>query len=189
MIIMGAGRHTKFQDTGYWKAILDILQQFPNLYYVVVGAEREELPFLDKFNKPDLLKRVIFFGWQKEFNKILGLADILIDTYPSGGGIVLLDAMALSIPVVTFRNNYLQLFDQVDWSPGEEFISIPELLIERGNLEQFKRVVTKLIEDKMFRQRIAGKCRELVHRNFGYPDRMVKNCEDIYVRVLERRLI
>ncbi len=186
IILMSGGRYTKFQSVDFWNAIFDIMRLFPTAYYLTMGIDKP-LPFFEGVS-PDLKKRIRFLGWQDDYLKVIGMADILIDTYPSGGGVVLLEAMALGMPVVTFRNNYMQIFSQTDWSPGEEFIDIPDLIIERDNFEQFRSLLSKLINDTEFRLKMAKLCKEKIHLSHGDPEKMVRECESIYTRTLEEKM-
>ena len=186
-ILVSGGRGKKFQEPDFWRAILDIMRLYPNVYYVAIGIGKAP-PFLEELLAPRLKTRLRLLGWRGDYLEILGLADIVIDTFPSGGGIVLMDAMALGIPVVSFRNNYMRLFDQTDWSPAEEIIEIPDLIVERGNFEQFKLVVSKLIDDREYRLKMAKLCKEQIGLKHDNPERMVRRCESIYVKVLENKL-
>jgi predicted O-linked N-acetylglucosamine transferase (SPINDLY family) len=188
ILLMSGGRHVKFQEPAFWSAIFDIMHNHPDVYYVVVGTEENEIPFLQAMVPAKSSSRLSFFGWREDFLKILSLADIVIDTFPSGGGVVLMDAMALGIPVVSFKNNYMQLFDQTDWSPAEEFIPIPDLLIDRGDFVQMKSLLTKLITDQAYRIEMAKLCKESINVTKGNPERMVRKCEGIYLDVLRKKL-
>jgi hypothetical protein len=99
-----------------------------------------------------------------------------------------MDAMALGIPVVSFKNNYMRLFDQTDWSPAEEFIDIPDLIVQRGNFKQLKSLVSKLIDDPGYRLKIGEACEQKIHSTKGNPERMVRKCENIYVEVIRRKV-
>ena len=92
--------------------------------------------------------------------------------------------MSLGIPVVSFKNNYLKLYDQTDWSPAEEFIKIPEILIERGDFAQMKRLVSRLIEDQEYRHEMARRCQEDIEQNRGDAASGVRKCEEVCLRVL-----
>ena len=188
LILMSGGRYPKFQEPRFWKAILDVMHSHPDVYYVVIGVLEEELSFLKELLAPELKTRLRFLGWREDYLRILGLANIVIDTFPSGGGVVLMDAMALGIPVVSFKNNYMRSFDQTDWSLAEEVIEIPDLIVERANFEQFTLVVSKLIDDRKYRMKMARLCKEQIHLKHGNPERMVRRCESIYLRIVENRL-
>ena len=184
-ILLSGGRHPKFQDMEFWKAILDVLTGYPNVYYLAVGVEECQIPFLESLLSPEIKTRIRFLGWREDYLRILGMADIVIDTYPSGSGVVLLDAMALDIPIVSFENNYMRPYDQTDWSPAEEFITVSDVIVPRGDFEQFKRITSRLIEDKECRTSIAHHCRKNILQTHGNPERMVRRCEEIYVKVFE----
>jgi glycosyltransferase involved in cell wall biosynthesis len=184
-VLMSAGRHPKFQDPVLWKAMGLILQSYPQVYWVLIGVKEQEIPFLPEILTPEVKARLRFLGWRKDYLSILGSANLVIDTFPSGGGFTLIDAMALGVPVVSFENNYLQQHDQTDWSVGVEFIPEPELILERGNFEQFKLRVSSLIENDDYRNEMAGRCREQILLHRGRPERMVRQYEEIYTALVK----
>ena len=187
LVLLSCGRPSKFQDVGYWKAIIDVVKHHSHVCYVAVGLS--QLPdFLPSLIPVDLKDRIKTLSWQKDFLKILSMADVMVDTYPSGGGVAILDAMALGIPVISFKNNYMQVFTQTDWSPAEEFMGVPELLVERGNFDQFKNLISRLITDHGYREILSRRCVEAVNTTSGHPEIMVGRCEDVYVNVLKRKL-
>lgn len=188
-ILMSAGRHVKFQNRDFWKAILDILSRYPDLYYIAVGVSKEQVIFLDEISTSELSERIRLLGWREDCLSIFCLADIVIDTYPSGGGHVLIDAMALGIPFVSFENNYMQKFDQTDWSVADEFVSIPDLMINRGDFGQFKYAVSKLIDDKEYRSRMGGLCKERIHLSMSSPEKGVRTFEEHILKAIDKKEI
>jgi glycosyltransferase involved in cell wall biosynthesis len=186
LVLMSCGRPEKFQDQKFLKAILEVVRFHQNVYFVAVGIHRQ-LDFLEDLITTDVKGRVKILGWQKDFIRILSMADVMADTYPSGGGVSILDAMALGIPVVSFKNNYLQCFTQTDWTPAEEFMGIPELLVERGNMEQLKSLLSKLLTDDGYRLKLSKVCVESIHRTSGNPENMVRSCEQVYLRVINQK--
>src|SRR5262249_33660377 len=118
---------------------------------------------------------------------LLSGADIVIDTFPSGGGTILFDAMSLGVPVVTFKNDYMKLYDQVDWSPAEEFLHVPDLLLERGDFAEMRRVVSRLIEDPPYRADMARQCQEDVQSRTDAAGASAKY-EAICLEILEHAL-
>ena len=186
-ILISAGRYVKFQNRDFWKAIINILSRYPDLYYVVVGPSKEQFIFLDEMLTPELSERIRLLGWRDDCLNIFCLADIVIDTYPSGGGHVLVDAMALGIPFVSFENNYMQKFDQTDWSVADEFVSIPELMINRGDFEQFQYVVSKLIDDKEYRGKMGQLCKEQIYLSMGSPEKGVRTFEEHLLKAIDKK--
>ena len=189
VVILSAGRHVKFQARAFWQAIIDLLRDHPNAYYLAMGVEEAQVPFLSSLLAPEIRPRVRCLGWRgNEYLPLLCAADIVIDTFPSGGGMTLFDAMSLGIPVVSFKNDYLKLYDQVDWSPAEEFIHVAELLMERGDFGEMQRLVSRLIEDRAYRSELARRCQEDIHQNRTQPVRALRKYEAICLRVLEQKL-
>lgn len=183
-ILMSLGRPEKFQCFDYWRSVLDILKQRHGAWYVAVGVTEDQLPFIDRLKNLPEWQRVKILGWRTDCQSIMCLADILIDTFPSGGGIVIIDAMALSIPIVSFENNYLQCFDQTNWSVMDWFADIPELAVRRYDFEGMKAAVLKLLNDKEYRAQMAQKYRSEIFQRHGEPGKCVRACEDVYYNLM-----
>ena len=186
-ILLSAGRHVKFQDVDFWKVVLGILCSFPRACYVVVGVSKEQIPFLDELFPAGLTERIKLLGWREDALRVFCLADVIIDTFPTGGGHVLFEAMALGIPFVSFENNYMKKFDPTDWSVADEFVSIPELIVNRGDMEQFKCVVKKLIEDEVYRGKMGKLCKDQIISSMGSPEKGVKHFESTLLKIIERK--
>jgi glycosyltransferase involved in cell wall biosynthesis len=180
-ILLSAGRHPKFQNEQFWSAIVDLLEQHPKAHFVVVGPRKQDVPVLPE----KILDRIHFLGWREDFLRILPNADVLIDTYPNGGGQVIVQAMSHGIPVVAHRNDYLRLFDQNDWSPVEDFIDDPEILVSRGDFDQLKRVVSRLLSDESYRREVGERCRA-EHLRHADVSKAIRGCEDVYEKVLNQ---
>ena len=138
---------------------------------------------------PEALKnRVIRLGWRSDYLSTLATADVVIDTYPSGGGVVLMDAMAFSIPVVSFHHDYTKPYNQMNWNLGEEVVSIPELIVDRYNLDGLKTKLASLIQDLSLRKRLGATCHAVVHEHQGFPEKYVRQHEETYKVVLAHKL-
>jgi hypothetical protein len=92
--------------------------------------------------------------------------------------------MALGIPVITFTNDYMKLYDQVNWSIGEEIVLIPDLIIERGNFKKIIEEISKLIYYPQYRYEMGQKGQDLIYDHKGHPERCVKSYEDIYEKIV-----
>lgn len=188
-VVATAGRHVKYQEPAFWQAVIDLLRQFPRMHYLPLGVEAAQLPFLPPLLAEDVRPRVHFLSWRDDsYLRALRLAEVFIDTFPSGGGATLLDALALGIPAVSFENNYMRLYDQTDWSLADELINIPELIVPRGDFEQMKRVVARLITDPEYRRDAARRAQEHTRATRTNPAQSVRECEDIYLQFLRQRL-
>ena len=184
-VLLSGGRHVKFQEPEFWQTIVELLSEHPNAYYVAVGLREEEIPFFGAIVPEELRPRIRCLGWREDFLQILSLADVVIDTYPNGGGQVVVQAMSMGIPIVGHRNNYLRPFDQTDWRPAEDFLDDPDLLVPRGNFTRFKQVVSRLIEDDNYRREVGERCRAQ-HIKQADPAATVRRCEEIYTELVTR---
>ncbi len=185
LVIMSAGRPAKFRNEDFWKAIIDLLRTHSNVCYIAVGLAGMPPRFLSELLSPDIIERVKILGWEKDFHKVLSMADVVVDTYPSGGGVVIKDAMALGVPVISFKHDYMKTFSQMECSAAEEVIGIPELLIERDDFLNFKKVLSKLLIDHKYRDNLSQICAERIKVTSSNPKQMIKDCEQVYLRVIE----
>lgn len=183
-ILMSAGRAEKFQLPEYWRAVLDVLRERQDVWYLVVGADAGQLPFAEELQRLPEWGRVRMLGWRTDCLNIMCLADLLVDTFPSGGGHVLADAMALSVPIISFKNDYLQNFDQTEWSVVDCFADIPELLVERYDFPRMKETVFRLLDDAPFYRQMAEACRQQINLRHGSPAQGIRRCEDVYCNLL-----
>lgn len=186
-ILMSVGRAEKFQLIDYWVAVLEILKKRQDSYYVVVGIEEQQLHFVDDLKKYPEWQRVKLLGWRKDCLNIMCLAEVILDTFPSGGGHVLADAMALAIPFVSFENNYLKSFDQAEWSVVDNFADIPDLIIQRYDFNRMKEIIFRLLDDPFFYNSMATVCKKQIHLTQGNPSQGIKRCEEIYLKLLTTR--
>jgi glycosyltransferase involved in cell wall biosynthesis len=184
LVLMSCGRLSKFQDQEIWISILDLLRNHSTVHYVVVGLDSAP-SFLDCYLTQDVAERVRFIGRVKDFHSVLSMADVVVDTYPSGGGMTVVDTMALGIPIVAFKNNYMKPYSQTDWSPAEEFMGVPELLIGRGDFEQMNRLLSKLLTDHEYRNEMSKLCKDRIHQTYGDREKMIRDCEQVYLDVLK----
>lgn len=186
VVLIAAGRSEKFLDREYWETIFEVLVIRQEIQFIVIGLESRP-PFLDELMTGDLKRRVHILGWLDNYQSILALADIVIDTYPSGGGITCLESMAFGIPVIMFKNDYLQPFDQRTWSLAEEILENEELVISRGDFQNFKRLLIDLIDSSSLRKRLGLECKAHIAKTRGNPERMIRHIEKIYFQLLQKR--
>lgn len=181
-LVVIVGRPEKFLSREYWQMLSDILLANKSAFVLIVGIDDIPDPCVAHVSS-SVRPRLHLTGYRTEYLRILALADIVLDTFPSGGGIVLLDTMALGIPVVSFRNDYSLKYDQTQWSPAEELFDVAELIVPRGDFGSFALVVRRLLTDAQYRRNMGAKCRESVQRLNGQPARMVRRCEAVYLNV------
>lgn len=176
-VLFCAGRTPKFQDCEYWQTMKMLLEDNQEAVYMIAGATIDQVPEIVKTFPQEVLARIHFLGWRKDIKSLLTLADIVLDTYPSGGGLILLEAMAQGLPVIAHKNNYMRPFSQIDWSPAEDIVDIPYLLIERGDQKQFLERASELIRNRNLAKQYGERCRNTVSTYSPIPG--VKKCEQI----------
>ncbi len=182
LVVMTSGRPEKLQDSDFLKTLITVVSRHSNVILVVVGLG--ELPVALKAQLgSEATERVKVFGWVKEFIKVLSMADIVVDTYPSGGGVLVKDAAALGIPVISFKHDYMQTFSQKECSSAEETIGIPELIMERGDFSALDNTLSLLIKDQILRENLSQLCREHILETSSNPGRMIRECEQIFLNV------
>ncbi len=183
LVLMTAGRPAKLQDLDFLKALTDIVSRRDDAYLVIVGLGELPLALREEMN-PDILDRVKVFGWVKNFIDVLSMADVVVDTYPSGGGVLIKDAAALGTPVVSFKHDYMKTFSQKECSAAEEVIGIPELVLERGEFSALKTVLSNLFTDDVYREKLGELCKVRVHETSGNSRRMIEDCENVFASVI-----
>jgi len=185
-VLISMGRIQKFQDKRYWSNILEAIDSGDNIYLLIVGFDKLafSFPSMQIFKKNE--HKIKFFGWTDNPHSLLVLADILVDTFPSGGGHVLIDAMALGLPIISFKNDYSHKFTQSDWSVAEEFISIPDLIIERFNFVKFQKTLLRLIHDIKFRKKMSKKCFEKIYIENPTPENFARNFENEIIQIINK---
>lgn len=181
VVMVSAGRHPKFQDKDFWHVILTLLERHPEVHYIAVGPTISQVPYLDQKFLGEMTSRIQLLGWRPDCRELMTIADLLIDTFPSGGGHVLIDAMAMGIPFVSFENNYLKQYDQTDWSVADEFVDIPELIVPRGDLTAMIEAASRLITDNVYRKEMGALCSREIRANMPSPEEGVRALEKVYI--------
>lgn len=185
-VLASGGRPPKFQDPSFWRAVNDLLSENSNLYWVFLGVAEEQVPSGGSMLGPGARSRIRFLGWVRDYLGYLASADLFVDSYPLGGGVLLADALRMGLPAVSFEHDYVDAFDNSAGSAGEETIGLAELVIPRGDFEEFKKRVLDLARNEERRRQLGKLCAEQVSQKFGNPQRMVRRCEDIYETVLRK---
>ncbi|MGE3681524.1 MAG: glycosyltransferase [Bdellovibrionales bacterium] len=179
--VVCVGRYVKFRDRGFVESLLNILRDTPRAYLMLVGLDKEPdfLAELESGLTAEERSRFIKRGFAKDYLSLLSLADLVIDTYPSGGGVVVMDAMSMEIPVLSFRDSYFKTYDQTDWSLAQEFLTHEELLLPRGDFEELRKRARRILADESYRRELGRSCRTMALAAKGHPERMAKRCQDI----------
>ena len=183
VLLAAGGRDVKFRSPLFWQLVEACLQSHPEAWFMAIGAEEAQLEETLSVLHAGVRSRLLVIPWLEEYLGLLAAADIQLDTYPSGGGAILLDGMAMGIPAIAFENDYLRSFDQSDWSPAREMLPDACLVSPRGDIQAFLARIGALINGPELRRQLGEQCGLAANGRFGQPQRMVAACERIYALV------
>src|SRR6185295_8210154 len=65
-VLVTAGRHVKFQEPKFWQAMIDVLSDHPESYYLVLGVEESQIPFLPSMLSAEIRSRIRFLAWRSD---------------------------------------------------------------------------------------------------------------------------
>jgi predicted O-linked N-acetylglucosamine transferase (SPINDLY family) len=186
--IISTGRSQKFQNDQFLSTIISIMKELPNLHYIIVGPSINQIPFLSVISE-EIKSRIHIFEWSLDYEKYFSLADIYLDTYPSGGGLTLYDAALLHLPIISFTDSYSNSFNQSDWNPAQDlFPQDSIILVDRNNLSELKLVITSLYNNKDYRIKMGNKAYTSVIRLHNSIKENVKKIENLYIQLINERL-
>lgn len=115
------------------------------LFLVGDGTRREEYKKLVRDLK--LEDKVKFLGVRKDIPKILNISDIcVLSSNWEGFGLVVIEAMAAGKPIIGSKvEGLMQVIDQ------------DELLFKRGEVNELKNKLIKLLQNKLLREKVVNK--------------------------------
>ncbi len=144
-------------------SVLKAMQQLPSLHLAVVGA-LDGSPYPAMAEKFGLAERVHFLGFRRDAGRVFRAADLFIfpsryDTF----GLVVLEAMACGLPVVTASTV----------GAGELMTSdCGSVIADPDDIQALTVAVRKLLDDPAYRARAGVAAREVAEKN-GW-DQMAK---------------
>ena len=149
-------------ENNYYKTIVLILKKFPDHYHMFVTNYPPKTTPKELVNvSEDITKRFIINGPFPNLEPIYGVGDFLIDTFPIGGGMVIVDAMACALPIVAFRN---KKFSIVSDGGGKLPANYSFLTF---NYKDFVSRIFQLIQDPQLRSNIGKKLYEYFQQNLS----------------------
>ncbi|WP_420430184.1 hypothetical protein [Kordiimonas sp.] len=184
-IVVAAGRYTKF-SAQYCDTLAKILSGNERIFLLTLGIPKnEEENFLARFPN-QVASRIRIVPWGRNYLGHLILGDLLIDTFPSGGGITVQDAMALEIPSICVGDDVRRPYKSDQWSVAYKF-ALPELVVAPGKEEGIVSLALAYMSDTIDSASLKERCRSHVAALRGDPVRMTKLHEEVYSMLLEQR--
>lgn len=159
-----AGRLVKEKGLKYLIKAYSMLDRgLRDKFELVIGGFGPEKENLEKLSSEcELRDRITFIPWLSNLDFIKKIANCSVYVMPSlfeGLSVALLEAMALGKPVVASN------------IPGiQEVITqgFDGFLFEKGNIEELKRCLESLLEDRELRERIGLNARRTIEKNYGF---------------------
>lgn len=161
-VIMSAGRPIKFQNRFYWQAIADVLKAENNVLFLVAGINFDDVK---EYIVEEVKDKVVCLGWCSNVNDYISVSDVYVDTYPSGGGLTMLDAMSIGIPIVAFENDFERTFSQACWSLAYELLPSDYDVIKLNDISSLADRIKQYIKDKKLAQEDGHLLREHFYEN------------------------
>ena len=168
-IILSVGRLIKRKGYGYLlRAIPEILIDFPESVFVIVGKGPEKRYLTKLVDKLGINDNVLFLGTipNKNLPEIYANSDLFVlPSIHEGLGIVYLEAMASGLPIVTTNSGGMRDLI-IDGQTG--------ILIKPKNSEGIAKAIKDLLCDEELIKHLVNNGRELVERNFSWRQTAVK---------------
>lgn len=147
-------------DKNYFKLISDILEKHKNVYHVFVSKVSVDI----KKNIKKLLKknsdRFIITDPVTDFDKIIQMSELYIDSFPQGSALILIDFIKYAKPVVIKINeeNHIKSFESYLYDNYEYACKTTDEMFEK---------ISRLITDKQEYGLIAQKTKEFYDKNYN----------------------
>ncbi len=164
IILVSVNRELKYQHQIFWDNICQLLAESESLHYIAVGCSKLSSEItLD----PAVKERIIFPGFQNDIVKFLKISDIYIDTFPSGGGTSIIEAMYWGLPVVCPSQNIETLFKVNHESVSPWLVELDDLIVNEGDFPSWRRLILNLALDSELRKTLGAKVKELAWNKFS----------------------
>lgn len=182
-IVVGAGRYVKFGPE-YCKILGNIIAGSAKAYLLLLGIPEDRQSAILGLIPASARSRTRFVPWTPDYLPYLGLGDLLIDTFPYGGGVTVQDAMALGIPCICVGDDLHNAYRSDEWSVAYKF-TLPELVAPPGDGAWIERMAIELLESPARLSTLAKKCRDYVIAARGDVARMTRRHEDVFKRLID----
>lgn len=164
----------------FLKAAAEIKQQQPDARFLVVGDGPLLSDLKGLAKELDLLPSLVFTGMRKDIPEILKSLDVLVlSSLWEGLPVVLLEAMAASLPVVSTA---------VDGVIGVVQPDVTAFLVPSGDHAKLAEACLKLGRDPELRMRMGQAGKKLVSEEYSL-DNMITRISDQYISLLQSKRI
>ncbi|MBJ7520582.1 MAG: glycosyltransferase family 4 protein [Solirubrobacteraceae bacterium] len=179
-IILTVGHYGKFApltEHSLADAVMPTLEARPAATVIAVGPTADQPPWNHVI--PRAGHRLIAAGVQTDLTDYYAAADVLLESYPIGGGTVVMEAALAGLPVVSYRP--APLARELFW---QEPIGDPDPRLHAGDPAELLAHISLLLDDPAERTRRADTMRDLtldLHAGRGWTEQL----ESAYARAIE----
>lgn len=147
-VVLAAGAEYKFHgSTWFFDFSKWLLNNHSDVVIVFLGGESLQLK---QFIAENFLEdKFLLLGYRNDFVECMKHADIFLNSYPMGGGLVGLTAVNLGVPVLSHYDEFNGLQNSIRSFMGAEHIDSPISFIDD---EKMKAYASRLIEDNEYRK-------------------------------------
>jgi glycosyltransferase involved in cell wall biosynthesis len=148
-----------------------VLRRCPDAYLLLVGEGGQRAPLEDLARRLRIAHRVVFAGNRDDVPAVTAAIDVaVLPSYREAQGLVVLEAMALSRPVVaTAVGGIVEMIDD----------GVTGLLVPPHEPGPLAAAVVRLLVDTPFADTLARRAHDMVHDRFCV-ELMVKAIEELY---------
>ena len=184
-VVALVGRLVDWKGPDYFiKAAADVVKELPDARFLLVGdATFGEKSFVDELKEMcrelGVAEKVVFTGFRDDVPVIMRSIDLLVhaSTLPEPFGMVLIEAMAASRPVVATRAGGVQ--EIVD-------SGVTGILVPPGDEDAMARAIVEILSDGGLRQRMGEAGLRRVEERFS-RDETTRGIEREMLAILEER--
>jgi glycosyltransferase involved in cell wall biosynthesis len=175
-IVGTVGRLTPVKGHEYLiKAAGKILNNFPETRFLLIGAGELRGYLEELCGELGVSRNVLFLGWRDDIPALLSLTDIFVlPSLNEGMGRVLVEAMALSKPIVAFR---------VGGVPNLIQNSENGILIPPRDIDGLAQAITTLLADRDLMEKMGANGKEKVPSYSA--ENMTRKIEILYETLLQ----
>jgi len=146
-------------SVGFLEAILPVVRACDKTVLLLVGPNATDFePCADA----ELNGRIRFFGRQEDTVKFYRAADIYLDSHPFSSLTSLLEAGSLGVPLVSYNSHPKSSAVLCADDPG-----LTDSLLGSREIDQYREIVTKLVNDAELREKIGKRTQEEVLKVHG----------------------
>jgi glycosyltransferase involved in cell wall biosynthesis len=159
------------------EAMARVVEQHPGSLLVLVGKGEKERELRQQAENLGLADKVRFLGWRQDVEEIMpGLDLLVLPSLNEGMGRVLVEAMAMELPIVASRVGGIPDLVQNEQNG---------LLVPPADAAALARAISDLLENKGKRKRL-GEAGKRMCRSYS-AEAMMAQINDLYTRLLEKR--